>query len=559
MIEPGEKKLVVSRQCHLMMVFLGYVACASILLSPIYFIFWHSISGDASIYFTFIKNFFALPFSFQPGTISFGATSPLHVLLHAFIFLAVGADHWLFVSKILNYLFIPIGLTLLIHAVPFRNRLRGLLFMSAITSLNPLLFIASAQLYETSLAFASVALVYWLIKTRRHSWALLAAGSLYLVRPELLLVTLVIDLYVLAKLPCESRINAVLLILASFLLVVVYHLYLLIATGGFLPSSIYARALTSLENAHPWSERLLTSISTLCGSGGLPVLIGALGIMALFLTYGWQTCKVEMLFLIPFATLYTLAPPGGHLARYLLPVAPILAVLPAQLLAMLTMHIKQRAPYISTLFLSSVMSFFSLVILGTVIMHYYPYRLTPRYDYNTLLLRNLAYHLNPITRSSDKILLYEIQGQYYLKAFCVSLDGVVGEQIMDVLKGQETFSDFIIKNRVRFICTMNSFNYRRIYRGTLLQHLYSHDLESHVGDTVEINGIKLKKILTNPEFADSMRYHLLYYPSLNTGEAIRVYAGHNPLWKDHHFLWNSVYEIEHGPMIHGSSTVTVDQ
>ena len=75
---------------------------AFILTSPIAFLYWNSQSGDASIYFTFIKNFFIKPFSFFPGDVSFGATSPLVVIFFAPIYSIFGSNNWIFIAKIIG-------------------------------------------------------------------------------------------------------------------------------------------------------------------------------------------------------------------------------------------------------------------------------------------------------------------------------------------------------------------------------------------------------------------------------------------------------------------------
>ncbi|NMC34335.1 MAG: hypothetical protein GYA36_18050 [Veillonellaceae bacterium] len=64
---------------------LSFLLAAALLL-PSYLIFWNSLWGDAAIYFNYFLRFFDLPFSFQPGTVSFGASSPLHVMVMAPVF-----------------------------------------------------------------------------------------------------------------------------------------------------------------------------------------------------------------------------------------------------------------------------------------------------------------------------------------------------------------------------------------------------------------------------------------------------------------------------------------
>lgn len=180
----------------------------------------------------------------------------------------------------------------------------------------------------------------------------------------------------------------------------------------------------------------------------------------------------------------------------------------------------------------------SLAILMSCTAYYYPYMLSPRYDYDTLLLRDLAARLNPITGPDDRLLLYEIQGQYHLTAHCISLDGIVGGETLAALQGREQWPDCIRRAGVRYVCTMNAFTYRQAFKDTLLEVLYWHDLVSPVGSTVEIEGIRFKKLLTNPDFADPGRYEVAEY----RGDRIRVYGAGKPGWAGETVTWNSVYE-----------------
>ena len=79
-------------------------------------VFRHHISGDASIYFTFIRNFVHVPYSFQPEAVSFGATSPLHVLLHAPVAALLGESFIPF-SRMLNFVVLAGGVVALGRAL----------------------------------------------------------------------------------------------------------------------------------------------------------------------------------------------------------------------------------------------------------------------------------------------------------------------------------------------------------------------------------------------------------------------------------------------------------
>ena len=109
--------------------------------------------------------------------------------------------------------------------------------------------------------------------------------------------------------------------------------------------------------------------------------------------------------------------------------------------------------------------------------------------------------------------------------------------------GRESLAQFIGRTDTRWIVTMNSFNYRKIYDDSVLEALYLHDLDSAVGDEIEIDGVHFTKALTNPVFAAPSSYHLDRFDGLNHGTRLRVYGDWNPLWKRHHPLWNSVYRM----------------
>lgn len=67
---------------------------------------------DIAIYFVFLKNSFDLPFSFQEDVVSFGATSPIHVVVFSFIYHLSG-EFWLISLKIFYFLFFYFGIIFL--------------------------------------------------------------------------------------------------------------------------------------------------------------------------------------------------------------------------------------------------------------------------------------------------------------------------------------------------------------------------------------------------------------------------------------------------------------
>jgi hypothetical protein len=516
-----------------------------LILAPLLLTMYHNVSGDAAVYFIFIRNFFTLPFSYQPDTVSFGATSPLHVVLYAPIYQIFGTS-WLAISKTINFLLVVSGVVFINRAI--NGNTLALALLSGLTLLNATLLTAAFQLYESSLAFFAMTLLYYCIKQQKYTSAVWISGLLYLIRPELALITIVADIYIFRKATDKKRLLFIALL--SFLPAIVYHVYMFAFTGQYLPSSVYARMITASEKHVSWSAKLALSLRSMANPLGLIYLIGFFSVIILAVQKKLREYPVELLLTLPLSLLYLAFPPGDYMARYLLPVTPTLSVLVlAALHPLLNRWLRKSDSYRPvTVGINPPQYKHALIALGVLcvavhavyaVMVY----MHPRYDYETLLMKDMAQSLNTITDRSDKILIYEIQGQYYLNAFCYSLDGIVGNQLLDVLTRKESFAHFIRREKVGYIVTMNSFNYRSLYDNTLLEQLYEHDLQSKLRDSVQIDGVVFQKILTNPVFSDSTYYDLKPIADLNTGTTTRVYGDWNPLWKGHPPMWNSVYKI----------------
>lgn len=503
---------------------------------PAFFIFRTSISGDASIYFTFIKNFFPLPFSFHPSEVSFGATSPLHVVLHAPVHAILG-EHWFAVSQLLNFLLLPTGVFFLNRAL--QGSWLTLMLMSALTLTATPLLIATGQLYESGLVFVSLSFLYYLLKQSRWWQAVFVAGLLYLVRPELLLVTLAVDAYVLFV--SRQPVKCLLVALASFFPALIYHAYMFAHTEQVLPSSVVARGLRSLEDQSSWWDRARASFSQLLDPAGFIYILGGGSVLVLGLR-DLRKHAIELITFLPLPLLFTFVPPQGYYIRYLLPVVPIaVAGTTIAVQALWSRSVPGRR------WSHRVLAVLTVLGAVTVYVSYLNSSAADRrYDYDTLLLKDLSSQMNHIAGPQDKILIYEIQAQYYLSAHSISLDCIVGGQMLPVCQGKESVAESVRRNDIRYIVTMNSFNYRHAFDNTLLESLYLHDLSSDIGDTFSSDGILFTKILTNKAFSDPNWYRLRPWPNLNVGNELRVYDESQPLWSGHHPMWNSVYQVTIG-------------
>ena len=107
-----------------------------------------NIDQDAWIYFTYFKRFFDLPFSFQPGNVSYGATSPLHVIVIAPIYHA-GGGIWLPAAKALNFGLVFLSLVLAHYAARV-----SIFWLAAIVAAS----LAFEELFQATSAYLKPAL-----------------------------------------------------------------------------------------------------------------------------------------------------------------------------------------------------------------------------------------------------------------------------------------------------------------------------------------------------------------------------------------------------------------
>jgi hypothetical protein len=484
-------------------------------------------SGDAAVYFTYFKQFFTSPFSYAPGHVSFGATSPLWVVLNAPI-------AWIFGSSFMTPSHILAGALLLggascLAATVTRSNW-SLPLVAALVALNVPLVLATGELFETGLAFALVALVYFAMRTDRTVLATMGAGLLPLARPETAPMALFVYFWVM--LHSSSRIRTGMLILASLSPVLIYYGYMFVQTGGVIPSSASARILEINEARGGWWRDLLESFGQTAWSRMDNIIypLGAIACLAAIMRFGIRAMRLELALLTMLLVPFIVQPPLGLAPRYLEISSPILTVIVAQVI----LSMPRRSIVLPTITIGT------LLLAGYLL---YPYIGLARFSYNRLLLRDLANKLNPMLHRGEKVLLFEIQGQYYLLGDAVSADGIVGGAVLPVLRGQLSWDSFIKRENIDYIVTMDAFDYRRIYGGTLLARLYAYDLDHPIGATMRSDGLAFTKVLTNPNFADPSKYEIAAEPGLNVGDSIRVYAGAERATSGAVILWNSVYRV----------------
>lgn len=515
-----------------------------IILMPMVYIKFHSISGDASIYFSFVKNFFKLPFSYHPNYVAFGATSPLFVFILSPLYLFFGESYWIFAAKLLGILFICTSAFLINRSIS--GGYKGLILVCFFINTLSGLFVNSSMVFETSFAFFSVTLLYYFLTKRKYKLGLITSGSLYLVRPEFFLISIFSNIYILKNFINKKFKNirsGIFYSLLSFAPPVIFHCYMYYHTQQLIPSSILGRAYRSWENEATWINNLINSFGSLSfGYGKLIYICFFIILIFIFIQKKLNDYKLEILLFFPILILYFLNPPVNYLGRYLLPLTSLCIILVVKFLVNNHWSIKQKILKNYLLYLFS--------ILGILIVNINSYLKSDllnlrKVDMDQILLKDLSISLNKIATDNDSVLIYEIQSQYYINAKCISLDGIVGNQLYPYLKKEKSIEDIIDKdNSIKYIVTMNSFNYRKLFDNSILLDLYQHDLNSNVGSEFKSKKLIFKKVITNSKFANSSNYYLQKSNNLNRGNFLRVMKNNaSNSWQGSSPFWNSVYQI----------------
>jgi hypothetical protein len=478
-------------------------------LLPAFLMYYDRYAPEAAVYFTYFKNFFARPFSFQPDVVAFGAASPLHVLLHAPVYSLFG-EHWILASKILNFLLVGLGMVALIRTI--KGGLKSVLLTSLLVVLSTGMLCSVSQLFESGLAFLAMALLYQDLVEKNFERALVLCGLLYLIRAELVVVGLVVAFYIMIQ--SDKSKSLIPWLVAGCAPALAYHAYMLIATGTLVPSGVMAVLVTYIQEPASWWSRQAGTLSALWSAEGVIYLCGAVLLLVMLAEWSTPRYTKELLLLVPLVIVYILVPPGEAVIRYLVPVLPVLIALMVRYIEKeLKVQHSNRALLVSL----GLAHLFGAATLSA----------SPRLDRQTVLLGDLSAALNKLAGPDDHVLLCDIQAQYEIAAPCHALAGNVGDEMVDVLLRRESVENFLQDQHVEFLVTSDALG-RPLFENTLLSQLYARDHAQAPGDTVFLGGMALEKQFSHPSF---MRRAALTQPA-----AAAPMSGPEP-------LWNSVYRV----------------
>ncbi len=459
-----------------------------------YLLYWYSVGGDASIYLPYAKWMFHSPFSYGVrGNIAYGASSPLWALFIS-VFYSPSDTVYLYSLKVANLALFLGSIVILTKSlkVPFLP----LFFLITVNVSGVFEFFL---LYENALILFWIALVVHCIcknDVRRLLWV---TAFLPLVRGEFVFIQ-VACLYAFRR---EIHIKHLLWQCVPFGL---YAGYMFFNTDSLIPSSVLTQILknrlASLERTdRHWILQILANLFN--NPYALAYLI--------FLTVA-GLCKVprmEKLFSVCFWSLLAmflvailLQPSLRYSSEFFSLGSIACAVYLHHFLA------KNRLPDSSLVF-SAVIVIMFFTWTNLFFQEFKARKENSEGLASTWYSRtvpDMANILNQVMLPDDKVLIYEIQGQYHLNQRAVSMDGVVGGQatpylLMGIKAGKPTmdasYADFIEQHQY---LVLGHGTGGTLFKGTAYDFLNDTCETLNVGDHCRYGSLIFTKIAQNPRW-----------------------------------------------------------
>jgi len=473
-------------------------------------VFW-SQDGDAAVYWVYARSMWQDgPFRFAHAPVSYGATSPAWALVLSLASLPSGG------ASILAWKLAG-ALALLVLAATvwvFARRLTGSPLeaagAAALVALHPGLRLFAVSSYETpffaalvaNAALATTLLPSSALRPRTMTYALLSLALLPLGRPEGLLVAGGLSAVVLARHRSIRVAGLLALTLVPFL---AFAAWMHGRTGLWVPSSVAARQMMSAVG----DTYLTPAAPPLVVARGVGLLfdgppgfrIISLGVQALLVALGLHALqRTRPAFVWSYVVLGTLLAvgltlnnPGYYLMRYAMPMLPFAAVAMVHGAGTLFSRLSPRLRHAAV----PVTLALGVITVGGQLYGSVQAATGPRRAPIDVLDASGAETLNPLLAPSDVVLTYEVQTAYHLNVRVVSADGIVGGEILPYLRTGDLRA-FLRDQHITVVLTATAYEYRSVYRNTLLETLAQRDATIGVGETVTIADITFRKIAAQP-------------------------------------------------------------
>ena len=375
------------------------------------FVSLDTVGGDASIYFSFSKNFWQLPYSFRAGgEVVHGATSPFWVIYLAFFgenFIALKIANIFLITATFLYL----------------ARLKAqYIFLPLVLLFSERFIYMNALIYEVALLFPLLCLFLILVIDKNNRYSLIIAsialGLMIGVRPEALLV------FPLLAYRAYQKRTFLLPLACIFLPISLYTCYMAVMTGEILPASIIQRLVrhgVGSDGFFDWGPRLGKVIINFNDN----IIYFSIAALAFFLGE-----KYDRIYTVLSVTIFIflLLLVGSESARWRYFLIP--DILCAFCLSFAFYKLTQTKPFNS----SAVFFLTALLFLGTIFgkfieesaKFYLREGEGASSTFDIRFARDLDVALESLGASEDaKILIYAIETQYGSSREYISLEGII--------------------------------------------------------------------------------------------------------------------------------------
>lgn len=501
--------------------------------------------GDSGIYFTFCKNFFDKPYSYSKNIVTYGGSSPLFLFLLSIIY-QIFPHNWFFVMKLFSIALLV--LCIMIVNISIKGNIITYLGMAAGLFFCYDCIIVTASVFETGLLIMCVALLWYFLFNHKIICSIYLLGVFYLIRPELALVTAGIDIYILIREENKKR-NFKHMIFSAIPLLI-YTVYMTIQTGSIFPSSITGRIVYANDLNITILEKWRSCITSFLRAYGR--LFVWIFILAIFMIVSIKKTKIEwkniwyvMITIVLIFLPHIVVPSIYHFIRYTVGIVAFFMLIIAIEIKIILENESFLGKGKSRYIINTMMM---LLCMGTLIYGIrnfdknYSMKNYQQEKFEILFGKDLKDELENIGVTEGTILMYEIQQQLYLQDFrAISLDAIVGSEMLDYLNKKQTLAEVIKKENIDYVVCHQSAVTLETYKNTEIQELYRKGMELDIGESVIIDGICYKKILYND--ANTKEYNITGVPYIPEDELF-VY-GENEPWENGILFWQSVFKVEY--------------
>lgn len=502
--------------------------------------------GDSGIYFTFCKNFFNKPYSYSKSIVSYGGSSPLFLFLLSIIY-QIFPHNWFFAMKFFSITLLV--LCIMIVNISIKGNIITYLGMVAGLFFCYDGIIVTASVFETGLLIMCVALLWYFLFNHKIICSIYLLGIFYLIRPELALVAAGMDIYILISEENKKR-NFKHMIFSAIPLLI-YTVYMTIQTESVLPSSITGRIVYAYDLKFTILEKWCDCILMFLFAYGR--LFIWLFVLAIFMIGSIKKIKIEwkniwyvMITIVLIFLPHIVVPSIYHFIRYTIGIVAffmlIIAIEIKIILENGSFFGKGKSRHIINTMMMTCLCMGTLIYGACNFDKNYSMKNYQQEKFEILFGKDLKDELENIGVVDGTILMYEIQQQLYLEDFrAISLDAIVGSEMLDYLNKKQTLAEVIKKENIDYVVCHQSAVTLETYKNTEIQELYRKGMELEIGESVIIDGICYKKILYND--ANTKEYNIAGVPYIPE-DKLFVYGESEP-WENGILFWQTVFKVEY--------------